>query len=87
MLDEEDELMHEPSMAMEEEVTETLEEKFDRWRRPPPPELDPSKDELIFQQIDIDHYIAKPYPGMPGAKSGVVPVMRMFGINKAVSSF
>ena len=84
MLDEEDNMMHEPSTAMEE-VLESHEEKFVRWRRPPPPELNIKNDKLIFQQLDIDHYIAKPYPGMPGARSGVVPVMRMFGVTKAVS--
>lgn len=27
-----------------------------KWSRPAPPKLDPKKDALIFQQIDIDHY-------------------------------
>ena len=27
-----------------------------RWSRPDPPEFNPNKDALIFQQIDIDHY-------------------------------
>lgn len=27
-----------------------------KWNRPPPPELNPQKDALIFQQIEIDHY-------------------------------
>lgn len=87
MLEEEDELMYggqEPSTVAEEAI-ETDDEKFKRWKRPAPPELKPSEDTLVFQQIDIDHYIGKPYPGMPGAKSGVVPVMRMFGVTKAVS--
>ena len=88
MLDEEDEMMNgpEPSTAMEEPI-ECHEERFVKWRRPAPPPLDTDKDKLIFQQIDIDHYIGKPYPGMPGARTGVVPIMRMFGINKAVSLF
>ena len=87
MLDEEDELMDgpEPSTAMEEPI-ECHEERFVRWRRPAPPPLDAEKDKLIFQQIDIDHYVSKPYPGMPGARSGVVPIMRMFGVTKAVSA-
>ena len=88
MLDEEDEMMDgpEPSTAMEEPI-ECHEERFVRWRRPPPPSLDVKKDKLIFQQIDIDHYIGIPMPGMPGARTGVVPIMRMFGINKAVSLY
>ena len=54
--------------------------------RPPPKPHDAGKEDLIFQQIDIDHYIGKPFPGMPGAQSGSVPVMRMFGVTKAVSN-
>ena len=83
MLEEEDELLQ-PSTAMEEPI-ECHEERFVRWRRPAPPPLDAEKDTLIFQQIDINHYIGKPYRGMPGAQTGVVPIMRMFGVTKAVS--
>ena len=88
MLDEEDDMMDGPelSTAMEEPI-ESHEERFIKWRRPAPPPLNSEKDKLIFQQIDIDHYIGKPYPGMPGARTGVVPIMRMFGITKAVSLF
>ena len=50
-----------------------------------PPPLDPTQDKLQFQQIDIDHYIGKPIPGMPGAKSGPVPIMRMFGVTDKVN--
>jgi hypothetical protein len=40
-------------------------------------EWNPTKNSLIFQQMDLDHYIApKPIPGMPGAKIGPVPVIR-----------
>jgi DNA polymerase delta subunit 1 len=87
MLDEEDELVYgggqEPQTQMEEAMY-TQEERFSRWRRPAPPPLDVDKDDIIFQQIDIDHYIGKHYPGMPGALSGPVPVMRMFGVTKMV---
>ena len=86
MLDEEDDLVYGQDTPTEmEEVIESHEERFVRWRRPPPPPLNTEKDTLVFQQIDIDHYIGKPYPGMPGAKTGSVPIMRMFGVNKAVS--
>lgn len=30
-----------------------------RWRRPPAPALNPSTDTLVFQQIDLDHYLGK----------------------------
>ena len=66
-----------------EETIESQEERFARWRRPEPPQIDEARNKLIFQQIDIDHYISRqPYPNMPGAKSGPVPVMRMFGVTK-----
>lgn len=37
-----------------------------KWARPPPLELNPQKDALTFQQIDIDNYIGSPINGMPG---------------------
>ncbi len=52
----------------------------DKWARPPPPTIDPSTHPLIFQQIDIDHYVGSAMAGMPGAMSGPVPVLRMFGV-------
>ena len=86
MIDEEEDMFdNEPSTAQMEEFD--AEKRFIKWRRPAPPALDTNKDKLIFQQIDIDHYIGKPYPGMPGARSGVVPIMRMFGVTKAVSIY
>lgn len=41
-----------------------------KWSRPSlPASLDPSKDSIIFQQIDIDHYTAaNVMPNMPGAQ-------------------
>ncbi|XP_060591908.1 DNA polymerase delta catalytic subunit-like isoform X2 [Ruditapes philippinarum] len=51
-----------------------------KWARPPVPPIDPKKDALVFQQIDLDHYIGKHMPGMPGCTVGPTPVVRMFGI-------
>ena len=50
------------------------------WKRPPPPNINPSTDPLIFQQIDVDHYTGGVLPGMPGAQQGPVPILRMFGV-------
>ena len=47
------------------------------YSRPPPPPIDPSKDAICFQQLDIDHYVGS---SMQGNISGVVPVLRMFGV-------
>ncbi|KAK0090917.1 hypothetical protein PV325_000083 [Microctonus aethiopoides] len=51
-----------------------------KWSRPPPPILDPSKDALAFQQIEIDHYNGNPLPGMPGSRLAPVPIIRMYGV-------
>ncbi|XP_059477821.1 DNA polymerase delta catalytic subunit [Neocloeon triangulifer] len=51
-----------------------------RWLRPTPPPIRPKEDPLIFQQLDLDHYIGEPMAGMPGAQTGPVPIIRMFGV-------
>ncbi|XP_066252810.1 DNA polymerase delta catalytic subunit [Euwallacea similis] len=55
-------------------------------QRPPVPQLNPSKDVLIFQEIELDNYVGQVYPGMPGPQTGQVPIMRMFGITKGGNS-
>ena len=52
----------------------------DKWARLSPPELDPKKVLLAFQQLDIDYYTDKPMKGMPGAQTGTVAIMRIFGV-------
>ena len=32
-----------------------------KWQRPLLPPLDPAKDSITFQQLDLDHYIGKNY--------------------------
>ncbi|XP_045785485.1 DNA polymerase delta catalytic subunit [Maniola jurtina] len=51
-----------------------------KWSRPSPPDFDPKKDALIFQQLDIDHYNGQPIQGMPGSQLGPIPIMRMYGV-------
>jgi len=82
MMDDGEDMQLDTAMVEEpEELVEDFEQsKIARWKRPAPPLLDPAEDMLQFQQVDIDHYIGKPLPGMPGAKSGPVPIMRMFGV-------
>ncbi|XP_033225381.1 DNA polymerase delta catalytic subunit isoform X2 [Belonocnema kinseyi] len=57
-----------------------------KWSRPPPPILNPTKDSLAFQQLDVDHYTDQPLPGMPGSKVGPVPVMRLYGVTEEGNS-
>ena len=58
----------------------------ERWARPKVPALDPKADRLTFQQVDIDYYMGKPMKGMPGAQSGTVPTMRIFGVTRDQNS-
>nr|XP_045366694.1 DNA polymerase delta catalytic subunit isoform X4 [Camelus bactrianus] len=53
-----------------------------RWLRPSPPSLDPQTEPLIFQQLEIDHYVgpARPLPWGPPPSQGSVPVLRAFGV-------
>lgn len=54
-----------------------------KWCRPATADVDPSRDTLVFQQIDLDHYIDSPVPGFSKRLfSQAGPVTRMFGITK-----
>ncbi|XP_017784664.1 PREDICTED: DNA polymerase delta catalytic subunit [Nicrophorus vespilloides] len=58
----------------------TKRNKDENVERPKVASIDPKVDKLVFQQMELDHYIGNVFPGMPGAQSGPVPVMRCFGI-------
>jgi DNA polymerase delta subunit 1 len=45
-----------------------MENTVQKWARPNMQDLDPKKDAVVFQQIDIDHYTGSPMQGMPGAQ-------------------
>ncbi|XP_049977235.1 DNA polymerase delta catalytic subunit [Alexandromys fortis] len=53
-----------------------------RWLRPTLHALDPSTEPLIFQQLEIDHYVgsAVPLPGGPPKSHNSVPILRAFGV-------
>lgn len=51
-----------------------------KWSRPPAPALNPKSDSVTFQQMDVDYYIGKHLPGMPGSTNGPVPIIRMYGV-------
>ncbi|XP_063979553.1 DNA polymerase delta catalytic subunit isoform X2 [Diachasmimorpha longicaudata] len=67
-------------VARERQRGPEQENSMSKWLRPPPPDFNPQKDTLTFQQIEIDHYTGKAMAGMPGNKAGPVPIMRMFGV-------
>jgi len=63
--------------AGEPEVEPGTTISYTQWERPPvPKDFNSKKIGITFQQLDMDHYIGKPIPGMPGAKIGPVPVIR-----------
>lgn len=59
--------------AMDQAEEMTAEDYRQRWLRPPVGPLDPAVDKLLFQQMDLDHYMGDPIPGMPGASVGKCP--------------
>ena len=52
-----------------------------KLRRPPVRSIDPTKDSVVFQQIEVDHYVGSHITGMPGPQQGPCPVLRMYGVN------
>ncbi|XP_012588973.1 PREDICTED: DNA polymerase delta catalytic subunit [Condylura cristata] len=77
---EEEELQPAPEGAAEGLFSPTAVDP--RWLRPSPPALDPLTEPLIFQQLEIDHYVgaARPLPGAPPSPCSSVPVLRAFGV-------
>ncbi|KAG1175920.1 hypothetical protein G6F70_003795 [Rhizopus microsporus] len=47
------------------------------WARPPPPPIDPSKDSIVFQQIEVDEYMNYNIRQ---------PMIRMYGVTKTGNS-
>lgn len=56
--------------------------RCDTIPRPSLPQLNSSTDNFIFQELELEHYQARVYQGMPGPQNGLVPVIRMFGVTK-----
>jgi DNA polymerase delta subunit 1 len=50
------------------------------WERPPCPAIDPSAQDITFQQLEVDYYIGNPHKNMPGSRQSPVPIIRMFGL-------
>ena len=80
-------------MSFEEELAmlNALEESSDepntkatslsKIRRPAVRSIDPKKDNVVFQQLEVDHYVGNHITGMPGPHQGPCPVLRMYGVN------
>ena len=64
-------------------TSQLSDEDIAKWKRPSPPAIDSSKDALVFQQLDVDHYIDSKSHSMldlPSPKGEVAPILRMFGL-------
>lgn len=71
----------EPPVSLEE-VEDNLGEAGKNWQRPPPPTLDPSKDRLVFQQLEVDYTSSPPNQQYYTSDLLEVPILRMFGVNE-----
>lgn len=67
------------NIADENDGPETW-QTYEKWSRPTLGHIDHKVDNVVFQQIDIDHYLGEPFPGMPGPKLAPVSIMRMYGV-------
>ena len=94
MIDEEEEMMEEmlnsATQPPPEEVeavqllgTKDMKDFERRWRRPPLPSLDPTVDEVCFQQIEADYTIHNmPADFARGSTEPKAAVIRLFGVTK-----
>jgi len=57
-----------------------------KWVRNPAPKLNPLKDSIQFQQIEIDHYITDHREGMAGKHGTLAPIVRIYGITEKGNS-
>ena len=60
----------------------------EHWKRKPAPAMDPAKDAIVFQQLDIDYVIAEPHPMLgPERKAmGAAAMLRIFGVTAGGNS-
>ena len=60
----------------------------EHWKRKPAPAMDPAKDAIVFQQLDIDYVISEPH-AMLGPKRkamGPAAMLRIFGVTAGGNS-
>ncbi|KAL6749067.1 DNA polymerase delta subunit one [Haematococcus lacustris] len=57
------------------------------WVRPPVAEFNPAKSSIVFQQLEVDYYIAAATHGLDtNPQQKQVAIVRMFGVNDAGNS-
>eukprot|EP00195_Chlamydomonas_chlamydogama_P002057 CAMPEP_0202920478 /NCGR_PEP_ID=MMETSP1392-20130828/76878_1 /ASSEMBLY_ACC=CAM_ASM_000868 /TAXON_ID=225041 /ORGANISM="Chlamydomonas chlamydogama, Strain SAG 11-48b" /LENGTH=1079 /DNA_ID=CAMNT_0049613975 /DNA_START=162 /DNA_END=3401 /DNA_ORIENTATION=+ len=79
-------LIQPPDEAMEVDLGEAGR----NWTRPPVEAFNPSTTKIVFQQLEVDYYVAKRRDdGLDGefpAQQNNVPVVRMYGVSEAGNS-
>ena len=86
-IDEEEMMMEEGrgEDGMMMEVEDTLGEAGKNWMRPEPKMLSQERDNIVFQQFELDYTSGAPcgefYPTAERHELQEVPVLRMFGVN------
>lgn len=48
--------------------------------------MNTNTDNFIFQELELEHYVGHVYKNMPGPQSGLVPIIRMFGVTRSGNS-
>nr|CAB3265000.1 DNA polymerase delta catalytic subunit [Phallusia mammillata] len=62
-------------------VSSLSSEDLQQWKRPKVEDMEPSNQSIVFQQLDVDHYLSEQQiPEMPPIQGGTAPVLRMFGL-------
>jgi hypothetical protein len=60
----------------------------EHWKRKPAPEMDPAKDAIVFQQLDIDYIIGAPHALLSAKRRamGHAAALRIFGVTAGGNS-
>ncbi|XP_055357344.1 LOW QUALITY PROTEIN: DNA polymerase delta catalytic subunit-like [Paramacrobiotus metropolitanus] len=74
-----DDMVSSDSLTAPDQGTDSLDGALSKaWGRPQVAEIDPSRDTLVFQQVEVDHTIEYAVPGLSSFQ-GQGPVIRLFG--------
>src|SRR5690606_37645012 len=52
------------------------------WERPAPPDLNPDRDALLFQQFEVNYIMGDPVEKLSVVEEGPVPTVRFYGITE-----
>jgi len=60
----------------------------EHWKRKAPPPVDPAKDAIVFQQLDIDYVVSEPHAMLGAERKAMGPAasLRIFGVTAGGNS-